>query len=152
MGRSYNTQKTYISWIERFRQFSRCISPQDIRLSHLKGFLTSLSLRHNVAPATQRQAFNACLFFFRYILCRELGDLKHNEIHWAPPVPLNCKLTDPLRPIHERLYPFSPEIAMPPKQALTTCEFTSDHFTLCIRYQSNYFSSGRGFDISCSVS
>jgi len=34
-----------------------------------------LAVERNVAPATQDQAFNAILFFFRYVLDKDMGNL-----------------------------------------------------------------------------
>jgi integron integrase len=39
----------------------------------MRVFLSDLAVRHNVAPATQNQAFNALLFFYTHVFPRDLG-------------------------------------------------------------------------------
>ena len=41
----------------------------------VRALLTDLAVRHGVAAATQNQAFNALLFFYRHVLRREFGQL-----------------------------------------------------------------------------
>ena len=42
----------------------------------MKGFLTQLSIEKGVSASTQKQAFNALLFFFRNILTRDVTDVR----------------------------------------------------------------------------
>jgi integron integrase len=75
---SLSTERTYISWVERFLSFSlksgkkkiADLTPQDFR-----DFITYLALTQRVAASTQNQAFNALLFLFRHVLGKETGDL-----------------------------------------------------------------------------
>ena len=47
--------------------------PDHLNTEDVKGFLTDLAVRQNVAGATHNQAFNALLFFYRHVLRREFG-------------------------------------------------------------------------------
>jgi len=75
---SYSTERTYVQWIERFMKYSgqtakKAISETDA--SDFKNFLSHLALSQRVSASTQNQAFNAILFFFRYVLKKEVGNL-----------------------------------------------------------------------------
>ena len=48
-------------------------APDHLNTEDVKGFLTDLAVRQNVAGATHNQAFNALLFFYRHVLRREFG-------------------------------------------------------------------------------
>jgi integron integrase len=65
---SYRTEKTYLSWVRRFRTFSRERRLGDLSEEDLKCFLSHLVVERNVSAATQKQAFNALLFLFRNVL------------------------------------------------------------------------------------
>lgn len=43
---------------------------------YVKDFLAQLVVKHNVAAGTQNQSFYSLLFFFRFILKRDIGDMK----------------------------------------------------------------------------
>ncbi|MEE4314021.1 MAG: phage integrase N-terminal SAM-like domain-containing protein, partial [Desulfofustis sp.] len=43
---------------------------------YVKDFLAQLVVKHSVAVGTQNQAFYSLLLFFRYILKRDIGDMK----------------------------------------------------------------------------
>ena len=47
--------------------------PDHLNTEDVKGFLTDLTVRQNVAGATQNQAFNALLFFYRHVCAASLG-------------------------------------------------------------------------------
>lgn len=71
------TEKSYLAWVRRFLMFtsykaeSRQIAP----------FLTHLAMNKSVAAATQNQALNALIFFFKNVRKEEVGEL--NDIVWA---------------------------------------------------------------------
>ncbi len=74
-GKSFQTEKTYLYWIERFsRRLARTL-PEDCTSQHVKDFLTWLANERHVATATQNQAFNALLFLYRYVLGTAIRDL-----------------------------------------------------------------------------
>ena len=52
------------------------LSDKAAEISHFTDdFLTYLAIQRKVAKSTQRQAFNAILFFFRHVLKQEIDDL-----------------------------------------------------------------------------
>jgi integron integrase len=77
--RSYQTEKTYLQWLRRFLDFTAGrggISREAIDQEDVKRYLSFLAVRKGVAASTQRQAFNALLFFFRHCLDKEISDLR----------------------------------------------------------------------------
>jgi integron integrase len=74
--RSYRTEKTYVNWLRGFYRFIGCVPPDAITDQHLTDYLTYLAVERNVAKATQSQAFNALLFFYRNVLGRDPGDIR----------------------------------------------------------------------------
>jgi integron integrase len=71
--KAYRTEQTYSEWVERFVRFCDGVLPDDpLRVA---AFLEHLALRDQVAPATQAQALNALVFFYRHVRHVELGDL-----------------------------------------------------------------------------
>jgi integron integrase len=75
---SYSTERTYLQWIERFLEYARQTAKKAITetdASDFKNFLSHLALVQRVSASTQNQAFNAILFFFRYVLGKEVGNL-----------------------------------------------------------------------------
>lgn len=95
------------------KRIPRSKPPESLSTTDVKEFLTWLAVKKEVAASTQNQAFNALLFFYRYVLQKEFGKVegvvraKHmpyipvvlcrEEIeaifsHLAPPVNLVVKL------------------------------------------------------------
>jgi integron integrase len=68
---SLRTESSYLSWISRFRQFIKSKPCSSIAEQDLKTFLSFLAVEKHVSAATQKLAFNALLFFYRYVL--EIG-------------------------------------------------------------------------------
>ena len=110
---SPKTLKTYRQWLRQFQAFTRSKPPESLSAADVKEFLTWLAVKKEVAASTQNQAFNALLFFYRYVLQREFGKidgvvrakrrpyipvvLSRDEIeailsHLAPPFDLVVKL------------------------------------------------------------
>ena len=75
-GRSLQTEKSYLKWLDRFRIFLRGKAPGYLNSDDLKTYLSWLAVERGVFPATQNQAFNALLFFYRNILEIEVNDLE----------------------------------------------------------------------------
>lgn len=73
---SRRTLKLYRYWAKRLWQFNPTVHPLDLTESHVKAFLSDLATTQKLAAATQNQAFNALLFFFKHGLKRPLGELK----------------------------------------------------------------------------
>ena len=73
---AYRTEQTYFEWMHRYLEY--CVAN---KFSHkdsasVKHFLTYLATKKKVAASTQNQAFNSLLFFFRFVLEKELDNLK----------------------------------------------------------------------------
>jgi len=76
---SYSTEKTYLQWIKRFLDYTRQTGGKetvaDIETADCKNFLSHLALQERVSSSTQNQAFNAILFLFRHVLCKDMGNM-----------------------------------------------------------------------------
>ena len=72
---SDKTLEAYRYWIGKLQAFVRSKPPDHLNTEDIKGFLTDLAVRQNVAGATQNQAFNTLLFFYRHVLRREFGKI-----------------------------------------------------------------------------
>jgi len=69
---SYRTEKTYLSWVRRLKLFLNEKSPYELNGSDLQDFLTHLAIERKVSSSTQNQALNALVFFFRYVLKKDI--------------------------------------------------------------------------------
>ena len=72
---SPKTLKTYRQWLRRFQAFARSKPPESLSSVNVKEFLTWLAFKKKMAASVQNQAFNAILFFYRYVLQKEFGKL-----------------------------------------------------------------------------
>ena len=70
-----NTEKGYLSWINRFLRFHQKTLPQDCAEPEVASFLEYLAVQRKVAGATQAQALNAIVFFFAKVLEKPLGEI-----------------------------------------------------------------------------
>jgi integrase len=70
-----NTRKAYLHWIREFIKYHNPRSPSDLGGEEVGAYLTFLVSKRHVSASTQHLAFNAVLFFFRYVLDKELGQL-----------------------------------------------------------------------------
>jgi len=66
----YRTEQGYMGWLRRFQAFLHPRNAMDAQEEDVVAFLTMLAEKEAVAAATQNQAFNALLFFFRHVLER----------------------------------------------------------------------------------
>ncbi|MBN1836467.1 MAG: integron integrase, partial [Spirochaetales bacterium] len=73
---AYRTEKTYLSWVTRFRTFTQSLSLRSLTQDHLKSFLSHLAVDRRVSASTQKQAFNALLFLYRNVLFETVTDLR----------------------------------------------------------------------------
>jgi integron integrase len=73
--RSIRTEKTYMGWLRDFYRFLNGTSPHQVDSPHVKDYLSYLAVERRITSSTQKQAFNAILFFFRHVLDKELQDL-----------------------------------------------------------------------------
>jgi site-specific recombinase XerD len=71
-----STEKSYIHWLQQYARFLQ--GPQRKPLlateAKMEAFLTHLALQ-GVSASTQNQAFSGLLFFYRYALKQELGNI-----------------------------------------------------------------------------
>jgi integron integrase len=74
--RSIQTEKSYIGWVQRFSDFCPDLPVTKLTDDHLSRFISYLAVERNVSSSTQNQAFNALLFFFRFVLNRNPDSLK----------------------------------------------------------------------------
>ena len=72
---SPKTLDVYRFWVVRFQGFVRSRPTTHLSNQEVRGFLSSLAVQHRVSAASQNQAFNALLFFFRHVLHREFGEI-----------------------------------------------------------------------------
>jgi integron integrase len=72
---SQRTEKSYLSWIRRFKLFVRTKPVATLTEQDLKDFLSYLAVEKRVAAATQRLAFNSLLFLYRNVLGVEINGL-----------------------------------------------------------------------------
>jgi integrase len=76
---SFSTEKTYLQWIKRFLDYARQIGRKEtvaeVGTDDCKNFLSHLALQERVSSSTQNQAFNAIIFLFRNVLCKDMGNL-----------------------------------------------------------------------------
>jgi integron integrase len=72
---SSKTLKTYKGWVRKFQTFTNSKTPELLSSNDVKEFLTFLAVKRKVSSATQNQAFNGLLFFYRHILQKEFGKI-----------------------------------------------------------------------------
>ena len=74
--RSYRTEQSYVGWLRQFYAHFKDTDPMTMDTSHIIDFLSFLAVEKNVAKSTQNQAFNAILFFYRYVLEKDVGSIR----------------------------------------------------------------------------
>jgi len=72
---SFNTEKSYLGWINRFLRFHSSLLPAQCGEAEVASFLEHLTLQRKVAGSTQALALNALVFFFARVLERPLGEI-----------------------------------------------------------------------------
>ena len=72
---SIRTEQSYLSWLVRFIMFHGLRDPAGFEGNDIRLFLDHLAIRRNVAVATQQQALNALIFFFKHILEKEVTEI-----------------------------------------------------------------------------
>ena len=73
---SPRTLRTYRGWVRKFQTFTTSKSPELLSSDDVKEYLTFLAVKRKVSSATQNQAFNSLLFFYRHILNKEFGKIE----------------------------------------------------------------------------
>lgn len=84
------TEDTYLTWTNKFFWFLDGLLEEKINDQHVRAFLEYLAIERQVSPNTQKQALNALVFFFKFGLERELGNIgdfiKSKPTHRLPVV------------------------------------------------------------------
>lgn len=75
-GGSWRTEESYSGWVKRFAAAQAGRPPEDWSSREVAVFLSDLALREKVSAATQHQAQQALIFFFRHVLNRPLEEIK----------------------------------------------------------------------------
>jgi len=71
---SFQTEKSYKTWLVRFLQFQSVDNPADFTELHITRFLEYLVINRHVSSSTQSQALNALVYFYKHVLDRELSE------------------------------------------------------------------------------
>ena len=72
---SYRTEETYSHWMARFLDFHNHVPIKNLAGKHVVEYLENLVMKRNVSASTQKIALNAIVFYFRYVLDREIGSI-----------------------------------------------------------------------------
>lgn len=81
------TRKSYRGWIRGWKGFCADQAPGDLSSELAAGYLTHLARVKRVSAATQNQAFNALLYFFKHVLNREFnpeGVIRARKTKYVP--------------------------------------------------------------------
>src|SRR5215472_12453845 len=66
------TEQAYLQWLRRYVDFHGGRHPRELGAGEVEQFLTHLAVHRKVSAATQNQALQALLFFYRHVLAIEL--------------------------------------------------------------------------------
>jgi site-specific recombinase XerD len=72
---SLRTEQNYVQWVKRFILFHQKRHPAEMGAREINEYLTFLAVNANVAAATQNQALNAIIFFYREIINRDIPNI-----------------------------------------------------------------------------
>lgn len=72
---AWRTEQTYRGWLWRFARFLGQRPMESAGGAEVRAFLSKLAVEERVGVATQRQALNALVFYFREVATKELGEL-----------------------------------------------------------------------------
>ena len=82
---SYNTERAYLDWAERFFAYlhdtAKSDPAADLTPEAVQNFLSHLAINKRVSSSTQNQALCSLVFLFRNVLGRDLGDV--SGMIWA---------------------------------------------------------------------
>ncbi|MBI5241015.1 MAG: phage integrase N-terminal SAM-like domain-containing protein [Elusimicrobia bacterium] len=70
---SPSTETTYASWAERFLRRNAGTPLEKLDEAGVSRFLSSLATESRVSASTQNQALNALIFFYKEVLCKDIG-------------------------------------------------------------------------------
>lgn len=99
--KSYRTEQAYCGWVWKFRNFVGKTEDVDYLVEDLVRYLDYLASEKQVSAATQKQALNAMVFWYRQVLQKEvpeLMDFRKARVRKKLPVVLSekeiCELLD----------------------------------------------------------
>lgn len=72
---SIRTEKAYSEWLARFIVFNDMQDPEQLEPQSIGRYLEYLVVNRNVSSSTQSQALNALVFFYKYVLGKEIDDI-----------------------------------------------------------------------------
>jgi len=72
---SIRTEKSYVDWLSRFIIFSKDQHPKTLDAKDIADYLTYLAVTRMVASSTQKQALNAIVFYYKYVLDKTFDDI-----------------------------------------------------------------------------
>ena len=75
-GKSFHTERTYLTWIRRFIRFHNMRHPREMGSKEVDLFLSYLAEQREVSINTQRIALNSLMFLYNKFLKIEIGELK----------------------------------------------------------------------------
>lgn len=75
---SIKTEKNYLYWIKAFIIFNDKKHPVNMGNFEIERFLNHLAVNRQVSAATQNQALCAIIFLYRYVIKKEITDLKYS--------------------------------------------------------------------------
>jgi len=75
---SLRTEKVYLHWIKAFILFNDKKHPKDMGNHEIERYLNNLAVNRQVSAATQNQALCAIIFLYRYIINRDISDLRYS--------------------------------------------------------------------------
>lgn len=75
---SLETEKVYLCWIKNFILFNDKKHPNDMGNGEIELFLNHLAVTKQVSAATQNQALCAIIFLYRYIVIRDISNLRYS--------------------------------------------------------------------------
>ncbi|PAU89775.1 hypothetical protein CK507_02580 [Pseudomonas sp. WN033] len=71
---SIRTEKTYWYWVRFYLHYRKMRHPLEMGPAEVNKFLTWLTVKRNVAAATQNQALNALVFLYAKMLEQRLAN------------------------------------------------------------------------------
>lgn len=75
---SLRTEKVYLVWIKGFIIFNDKKHPKDMGNFEIERYLNHLAVNRQVSAATQNQALCAIIFLYRYIVGKDISELRYS--------------------------------------------------------------------------
>ncbi len=72
---SIRTEKSYLQWLTRYIAFHDMSDPAGLEDLAIGRYLEHLVVNRNVSASTQNQALNAIIFFYKFVVGRELPEV-----------------------------------------------------------------------------